>query len=130
MSSKQNTVELALQQIKSFCLDIIEARKVFGNAEEFALNRLYQNTVLYSLEHIGEYASWIDLWLQREIPQIPWKKVIGFRVVSAHIYHDMDFASAWYTVENDIPFLLETLESLGPIRVEEDEVIRSSPTTR
>ena len=124
-SDKQKRVELSLSQMYKFCLDVQEAKRTFGGRDNFVLNRVYQNAVLYSLEQIGESASRIDLWLIREMPEIPWKNVIGFRVNAAHRYHHMDFASAWITIENDIPDLIRALENIGPVVVSEDEIIQS-----
>ncbi len=70
-SRNQENVELALGQIRRFCDDILDAQRTFGGRDEFVLNRVYQNSVLYSLDQIGEFASRIDLRLEREIPNIP-----------------------------------------------------------
>lgn len=83
VSSKQESVELFLFQIRRFCEDILDAKRTFGGRDEFVLNKVYQNSVLYHLNQIGEFTSRIDNWLEREIPDIPWKKVIGFRVIPA-----------------------------------------------
>ena len=54
-SDNQKRVELALRQIRLFCDDILEAKKTFGGRDEFVLNRVYQNSILYSLNQIGEF---------------------------------------------------------------------------
>ena len=39
----------------SFFDDILEAKKTFGERDEFVLKRVYQNSILYSLNQIGEF---------------------------------------------------------------------------
>ena len=43
---------------------------------------------------------------------IPWKEWCGIRDIFAHQYSNLDYQSAWDTIQNDLPELKEEVERI------------------
>ena len=43
---------------------------------------------------------------------IPWKKWCGIRDIFAHQYSNLDYQSAWDTIQNDLPELKMEIERI------------------
>ena len=125
MYSNQEKVEFALEKIRQFSEDVVDAQTTFGGYDNLCLNRVYQNSVLYCFSQIGEFASWIDAWLKREIPSVPWERIIAFRNVSVHQYHHIEPISLWNTMNEDIPKLIEVLGDISNVHVGDNETIQT-----
>jgi uncharacterized protein with HEPN domain len=39
------------------------------------------------------------------MPGLPWKEIIGLRIVVDHAYHRLDYGRVWNTLSQDIPKL-------------------------
>ncbi|MEB3289779.1 MAG: DUF86 domain-containing protein [Leptolyngbya sp.] len=61
------------------------------------------------IEIIGEAASRVSPEKQADLPQIPWKEMIGMRNRIVHAYFDIDYNVVWDTATFNIPSLIETL---------------------
>ncbi len=68
--------------------------------------------VLYSLLTIGEAAKHLSAETRARHPQIPWRRVAGFRDVAAHEYFGVDPALVVDIVTTEIPALKTALERL------------------
>ena len=44
------------------------------------------------------------------MPEIPWKEIIGFRIVVDHAYHRLDYGRVWNTLCEDVPRLRAAIE--------------------
>lgn len=44
------------------------------------------------------------------MPDLPWKEIIGFRIVVDHAYHRLDYGRVWNTLCDDIPRLRAAIE--------------------
>jgi uncharacterized protein with HEPN domain len=44
------------------------------------------------------------------MPEIPWKEVIGLRIVVDHAYHRLDYGRVWNTLREDVPRLRAAIE--------------------
>ena len=72
------------------------------------------DAVARNLEIIGEASKRIPVEIKRQIPDIPWKKIVGLRNMLIHEYSGMDKEIIWDIIENK----LDTLEaSLKPFAV-------------
>jgi uncharacterized protein with HEPN domain len=61
------------------------------------------------IEIIGEAASRVSPEKQADLPQIPWKEMIGMRNRIVHAYFDIDYKVVWNTATVNIPSLIEIL---------------------
>jgi uncharacterized protein with HEPN domain len=83
-----------------------ESRESLDEDEKLAL------ALVRLIEIIGEAASKISREKQTDLPQIPWREVIGMRNRIVHAYFDIDLDIVWDTVTVNIPALAEELESV------------------
>ena len=73
--------------------------------EEFAGNRLVYDGVLRNLEIIGEAVKHVPEGVRALAPEIPWRRIAGFRDRLAHAYFDLDPHVVWDVVRNHVPAL-------------------------
>jgi uncharacterized protein with HEPN domain len=66
------------------------------------------------LEVIGEAARRLSEEFRNAHPGIPWRKVVGLRNVIAHQYDDVDDTLIWNLATDEIPRLIQWLESVLP----------------
>lgn len=71
---------------------------------------MIQDAVARNLEIIGEAASKLSLQARDDLPEIPWRRVIGLRNVLAHAYASIDWDLLWSVIERDLPGLLKAVE--------------------
>lgn len=73
-----------------------------------------QDAILRQLTIAGEAAKNVSAEYRGSRPEIPWKKVAGFRDVAVHGYFRVDLREVWRIVQNDVPPLITALEPLVP----------------
>jgi len=71
-----------------------------------------QDAVVRNFEIIGEAAKRVSEVTRALAPDIPWKKIAGFRDVLIHQYEGVDLEETWKRVEQDLPQLLNNLKAL------------------
>lgn len=84
------------------------------NYEAFLDDRKCQLAVVRCLEVIGEAAKRLSETFRESHPSIPWSKMAGMRDVLIHAYDRVDLERVWTTLRDDIPPLIENLESIIP----------------
>jgi uncharacterized protein with HEPN domain len=103
-----------------YLLDIFRAAKIAisylerKTKDEFYRDIQCQDAVVRRLEIIGEAARRVSSETIAELPDLPWKKMIGMRNIMIHEYDDVDLAIVWDTVKNDLPRLISLLEPIIP----------------
>lgn len=80
--------------------------------EEFLASSLKMDAVSYNFLIIGEAANQISNELQMAHPEIPWKVIVGMRNVLIHDYVQTNYALVWKTAKDDLPKLLEQLQTV------------------
>lgn len=63
-----------------------------------------------ALEIIGEAAARVSQETRADLPQIPWRSIIGMRNKLIHDYIAVDYDILWATVETELDTLISHLE--------------------
>lgn len=91
-----------------------EAQSFVAGVERTELdhNRLLVLALIRLIETIGEAASQVSGEGHREIQTLPWAEINGMRNRLIHAYFDVDLDRIWDTVVDDLPPLVQVLESV------------------
>jgi uncharacterized protein with HEPN domain len=80
----------------------------------FMGSNLHQDAILRQLIIVGEAAKRVSDGFGASHPEVPWRRVAGFRDVVVHEYFRVDLTEVWRIVQEDLPALLAVLEPLVP----------------
>ena len=83
-------------------IEAIEGYVQFKTEEQFYGDRQAQDAVLRRLEVIGEAVKNVDEDFRNKYPEIPWKKIAGFRDVLIHEYFGVSMKRVWRVIEIDL----------------------------
>jgi uncharacterized protein with HEPN domain len=53
--------------------------------------------------HIGDAASKLPAATCQAMPEVPWKAIIGARIMVDHVYHRLEHGRLWLTLVEDLP---------------------------
>lgn len=96
---------------KLYLLDILGSSKKVLRYTKSKIRATFANdpktvdAVIRNLEIIGEAASKVPEKIKKEIPELPWKSMVGMRNKTIHEYFDVNVDIIWKTVKDDIPNL-------------------------
>ncbi|HOA23610.1 MAG TPA: DUF86 domain-containing protein [Aggregatilineales bacterium] len=97
-------------------LDMLDAAR---KAQAFAAGRsredldsdeMFAFALTRALEIIGEAAARVSQETRADLPQIPWRSIIGMRNKLIHDYIAVDYDILWATVETELDTLISHLE--------------------
>jgi uncharacterized protein with HEPN domain len=71
--------------------------------EQFETDLVAQFGAEAVVGRIGDAASKLPEEVRASMPDLPWKEMIGFRIVVDHAYHRLDYGRVWNTLCEDIP---------------------------
>jgi uncharacterized protein with HEPN domain len=60
--------------------------------------------------HIGDAASKLPAATCEAMPEVPWKAVIGARIMVDHVYHRLEHGRLWLTLVEDLPQVKAAIE--------------------
>jgi len=80
--------------------------------DKFDTNRLLIDATIRRLEIIGEATKNIPDSLRNKYPEIPWKKIAGFRDVIIHGYFGINFDRVWEIINKDISTLKSQIQKV------------------
>ena len=109
-----------MQRDDSLLLDMLQAarqiREYTSGLQEldFLNSRRDQDAVLLQFTVLGETAKRVSPEFRNIHPEIPWRKIMGFRNVVVHDYFQVDVHRVWKIASRDIPELINRLEPLVP----------------
>lgn len=63
----------------------------------------------YVVQIVGEAASRVSAVMRTELPEVPWRQVVGMRHHLVHGYEDIDAEIIVSTVRQDLPPLIDSL---------------------
>jgi uncharacterized protein with HEPN domain len=84
----------------------------------FEVDEKAQDAAVLCLIIIGEAAGRIGPHAKESLPQIEWRRIIGMRNILVHDYGGIDLGEVWRTLDEDLPRLIASLETLVPPREE------------
>lgn len=73
--------------------------------ERWESDRILQSAVLHKMMLIGEIASAVSEDFRARYPDMPWRRMRGFRNIAVHQYFAVDFAVVWKIATEDVPKL-------------------------
>ncbi|WP_456471937.1 HepT-like ribonuclease domain-containing protein [Methanocaldococcus sp.] len=50
--------------------------------------------------------------MKDKYPQIPWKRIIGFRNILIHKYFGIDYEIIWFIIRNELPTFRSDIEKI------------------
>lgn len=80
--------------------------------EEFESNYLVSDSVIRSLEVIGEASNKLSDSFRSENPDIPIRQMVGLRNILIHAYSDVDLKRVWLIAKTNVPTLHEQIKAL------------------
>lgn len=82
---------------------------------DYLASAMLQDAVERRIELIGEAAGRISREFRRSHPEIPWRDVVGQRIILAHAYDHIRKESIWNTATRRVPELIRLVEPLVPL---------------
>ena len=67
--------------------------------EEFLNSPSLQDATLFRLQTIGEAVNQLPNELKEKHSEIPWRQIVGFRNLLAHVYWQVDLNTVWTILE-------------------------------
>jgi uncharacterized protein with HEPN domain len=92
------------------CMENI-ANYTQSGQSEFLQSQLLQDAVIRNFEIIGEATKRLSLELRQQYPEIPWRRMAGFRDILIHSYMNIDVTTVWQAVQ-ELPPLKIQIESI------------------
>jgi len=72
-------------------------------------DRIRRLAVERLLEIVGEAANSLSEDFRTQHPSVPWRDIIGLRVVLAHHYHRVDSNQVWVIAATEVPRLAQDI---------------------
>ncbi|MBD2000855.1 DUF86 domain-containing protein [Leptolyngbya sp. FACHB-541] len=72
------------------------------------------SAILYQITIIGEATKRLSQDFRQQHPEVPWREIAGMRDVIVHEYDQVDLDVVWDVIQNKLPELLTSLQSLLP----------------
>ncbi len=98
----EHVLALAKEAITQFA-DVSES--------EFAARRLYQTSLAWYLQGVGEAAARISDESRALVPGIPWNQVVGTRHIISHEYDRLAPAKLWHVLQVHLPRMVAALQA-------------------
>jgi uncharacterized protein with HEPN domain len=90
-----------------------DARAIIGKDDAVALaaDMIRTRAMVNCFTEIGEAAARLTPQGRIRVGQIPWRQIVGMRNIVVHVYWGIDLAVLVKTAQDDLPVLIEALES-------------------
>ena len=99
-----------LEDMHTGCQDVQDFTSELTMAELVA-NKAMLYATLHALQIIGEAAGRVPDNVRDQMPEVPWKDIVGLRHVVVHGYAFIDNMAIWNIVQHDVPILKYELET-------------------
>ena len=77
-------------------------------------NLLVQSAILHQFMVMGEAVKRLSNTFRNDHQSVPWSQVAGMQDNLIHDYLDVDLNQVWDAIEQDVPALLQYIETLLP----------------
>jgi uncharacterized protein with HEPN domain len=84
------------------CIKRIEDYTQAGR-DAFIASTLIQDAVIRNFEIIGEATKRLSPTFTQAHPEIPWRRIAGFRDILIHKYMGVDIQAVWNAVAHELP---------------------------
>lgn len=78
-----------------------------ADSVQFSTDEQLQSAVIYQLIVIGEATKRLSPEFRDSYPQFEWRRMAGMRDKLVHEFREVNLATVWRTVRNEIPPLLD-----------------------
>lgn len=78
-------------------------------------DEILASALVRQIEIIGEAATKVSNDIREQLPEIPWRSMIGMRNMLIHAYDDVNLDTVWYTIRVSIPKLISELEKINEL---------------
>jgi len=102
---------------KFYCIHILESiNRIYGYMEgmsknDFLSSTLTQDAVARNLQILAESTQRLSTTFKEQHPGIEWHGIAGLRNILVHDYLGIDFETVWSVVKNNLPELLNVIDS-------------------
>jgi len=79
---------------------------------QFLTDRQVQDSVLRRLEVIGEAVKQLPTTIRDRYPDVPWRKISGFRDILAREYYGVQLPRIWKTMQRDLADLQAAIKKM------------------
>lgn len=79
---------------------------------EFKDNTMIQDAVIRNFEIVGEATKKLSTQLKETHPEVPWRRIAGFRDVLIHDYMGVDTEEVWNVIQGYLPEFKRKIQSL------------------
>lgn len=86
-------------------IEIIESYVLDANFEMFLSNAMLRDACIRQLQVIGEACGKISTELRTQHSDIPWRQIVGLRIIVVHQYFGIDEKVIWDVIRGDLPVL-------------------------
>ena len=113
--SPERQWKLFFDDLLCFCEKVISYTDGLTR-EKFEVSELNYDATLWNVQLYGEAAKNIPEQIRGQMPEIPWRELIGMRNRLAHGYFGINNAILWQVVTIETPKLLESLHRIRDTR--------------
>lgn len=109
--SHERQWKLYFEDLVRFCEKVISYTDGLTQ-EKFETSGLNYDATLWNVQLYGEVARNIPESIRSQMPEIPWRELIGMRNRLAHGYFGINNTILWQVVRVETPKLLESLQRI------------------
>ncbi len=80
--------------------------------QEFLRNPMVLDAIVRNFQVIGEATKRLSNQAKDRHPEIPWRRIAGFRDVLIHDYMEVDSNEVWNVIDQQLPTLRAAVENL------------------
>lgn len=103
--------KLYFDDLVGFCEKVMSYTRGLTR-EQFEAGGLNYDATLWNVQLFGEAANHIPENIRSQMPDVPWRELIGMRNRLAHGYFGINNAILWQVVEIEVPKLYKTLQHI------------------